>query len=181
MTRFLLWLLGGVLLGGLIHLIAILTLPLLAEETVWTRISAMEAENRMLVLPEVEAGAPNPLHLDPEIVYGLCRLDLSKGPAYMRGVLPDAFWSVALYNEAGAITYSTTNRDGIGQTLEMGIFNADQTRQLAQQQIDIAEGLLIVEAPSDRIFALVRLSPPHHAMRARFAQKLSEVACGQRS
>lgn len=181
MTRTLLWLLGGLLLGGIIHIAAILGLPLLAEETTWSRITAFDAKNRMLVLDPIRPGAPNPLHLDPELSYGLCRLDLADGPAYLNGVLPDAFWSVAVFNRNGIITYSTTNRDGIGQTVDMGIFNAAQTRLLAQQQIDIAEGLLIVESASDEIFVLVRLAAPHQAMRARFEQELSEITCGPRA
>ena len=181
MIRTLLWLVGGLILGGIIHITAILTLPLLAEETTWSRVSALEANNRMLVLDRVAQGDPNPLHLDPELSYGLCQIDLGEGPAYLNGVLPDAFWSVAVYDRNGVVIYSTTNRDGIGQTVDMGIFNAAQTRLLAQQQIEIAEGLLIVEAPANKLFVLVRLSPPHEAMRARFEQELSEITCGPRA
>ncbi|SMQ61030.1 Uncharacterized membrane protein [Devosia lucknowensis] len=181
MIRTLLWLIGGVLLGGVIHIVTILALPLLAEETTWTRVSAYEAANRIVILPRIEPGQPNPLQLDPELIYGLCQIDLGEGPAYLSGVLPDAFWSVALYNQSGVVSYSTTNRDGIGQTVEVGIFNAAQTRLLAQQQIDIAEGLLVVESTTDDLFALVRLSPPHEAMRPRFEQELSEISCGPRT
>ena len=117
MIRTLLWLVAGVVLGGIIHIIVILTLPALAEENVWTRVAALNA----------------------------------------------------------------TNRDGIGQTLQMGIFNAAQTRLLAQQQLDVAEGLLVVESSSNDLLILVRLAPPHHAMRERFEQELSEVTCGPRS
>lgn len=180
MIRTLLYVLGGLLLGGVIHIVAILTLPLLAEETAWTRIAALQAQNRMLILPPVAPGEANPLHLDPRLAYGVCQVDLAAGPAYLSGVLPDAFWSVAVFNAAGTVIYSTTNRDGIGQTVELGIFNEDQTRLLAQQQIDIAEGLLVVEAESDDLFILVRLAPPHEAMRNRFARELSKITCGTR-
>ncbi|MET3926198.1 hypothetical protein [Devosia sp. 2618] len=181
MTRFLLWLLSGLVLGGIIHIIVILTLPALADQSVWNRVAEYEADNRMVVLPPVVAGEPNPLALDPELTYGLCRVDLSQGPAYLSGTLPDAFWSVALFNETGIINYSTTNRDGIGQTVELGIFNAAQTRLLAQQQLDIAEGLLVVESPTDKLLILIRLAPPHQAMRARFENALKSIRCGTRS
>ena len=180
MIRTLLWLVAGVVLGGIIHIIVILTLPALAEENVWTRVAALKATNRMLVLPPVKAGEPNPLGLDPELAYGLCQVDLSQGPAYVSGQLPDAPWSVALFDTSGIVTYSTTNRDGIGQTLELGIFNAAQTRLLAQQQLDVAEGLLVVESRSDALFILVRLAPPHAIMRQRFEAALSAVTCGTR-
>lgn len=180
MIRTLLWLLGGLLLGGLIHLVTILMLPLLAEDTTWTRITQLEARNRVVILPPALPGEPNPFHLDTELSYGLCQVDLADGPAYLSGILPDAFWSVAIYNQAGIVTYSTTNRDGIGQTVDLGIFNAAQTSLLAQQQIDISEGLLVVESDTDKLFVLVRLSAPHRAMRARFEQELAEISCGPR-
>ena len=51
-------------------------------------------------------------------------------------------------------------------------------RLLAQQELEIAEGLLVVESDTDDIFVLVRLAPPHEAMRARFEAELTKVKCG---
>ncbi len=181
MTRTFMWLLAGAVLGGIIHIIVILTLPALAERTVWTRVEALNASNRMVVLSPVEAGADNPFSLDPLLIYGLCQIDLSKDPAFIGGVMPDAFWSIAIVDRAGTVLYSTTNRDGIGRTLQMGIFNAAQTRLLAQQQIEISEGLLVVEAQSDDLFAVVRLAPPFTAVRGRYASDLAKITCGKRA
>ena len=178
MIRTLLWLFGGVLLGGLIHLIVILMLPMLASKDVWTKVTALEARNKVVVLPAVLPGTPNPLHLDPGLAYAICQVDLSQGPGVLTGTLPDGFWSLAVFTRAGIIAYSTTNRDGIGRIRDLGIFNAAQTRLLAEQQIDISEGLLIVEAPADDIFILVRFAPPHPTMRPRFETALSQLACG---
>lgn len=180
MIRTLLWLAGGVLLGGVIHIVTILGLPRLAEETTWTRIETLAASNRVAVLPRVRPGEPNPLRLDSELTYGLCRIDLSQGAAYLSGILPDAFWSLAIYDQAGVILYSTTNRDGIGQTLDLGLFNPAQTRMLAQQQIDIDEDLLVVEVADDDLAVLIRLAPPHEVMRPRYEAALSRIRCGPR-
>ena len=54
MIRTLLWFIGGLLLGGVIHIITILALPLLAEETTWTRIAAFDAKNRVVVRLDVD-------------------------------------------------------------------------------------------------------------------------------
>lgn len=180
MIRTLLYLLAGVVLGGIIHIVVILVLPLLAEETVWSRISALGARNQVVILSAVEAGTPNPLGLDPEVIYGVCEVDLADGPAFMTGLLPDAFWSIAVHDKDGKVIYSTTNRDGIGRTLTLGIFNAAQTRLLAQQQIEIEEGLLIVEAQADRLFIVVRLAPAYQAARQRYETALAGVECGVR-
>jgi uncharacterized membrane protein len=176
--RTVLFVLAGVILGGIIHIVVILALPAFATTGVWDRVALLAPPATTVVLPQVAAGTPNPLALDPDLSYAICRLDLTKGPGSLSGTLPQAFWSLAVYGRNGGVIYSTTNRDGIGQTLDVGIFNADQTRLLAQQKLDIAEGLLIVESPMNDIFVVIRLDPPHQAMRARYEQMLAGVSCG---
>lgn len=178
MTRWLLWLLGGLVLGVIIHIGVILLLPRFATNDIWTKVAAFNALEKIVVLPAVTAGQPNPMRLDPELTYAVCQLDLRKGPGVVSGILPHAFWSVAVYNRNGTVIYSTTNRDGLGTSLDLGLFNSTQTRLLAEQQLDIAEGLLIVDAPSDDVFTVIRLAPPHQAMRARFETALSALVCG---
>ncbi|MBK1794303.1 hypothetical protein JHL21_07290 [Devosia sp. WQ 349] len=180
MIRSFLWLLGGAILGGIIHIVVILSLPSLAENTSWTRISALDADHKMLVLPAITAGGDNPLQLDPELVYGICKIDINEAPAFVQGTLPDAFWSVAVYNSDGIITYSTTNRDGIGQTVELGMFNSAQTQLLAQQQIEVSPNLLVVEMAHSEAVVVVRAAPPHDVMRPRFEVALAAVSCGPR-
>jgi uncharacterized membrane protein len=176
--RWLLWIAAGLVLGAIIHIAVILSLPLLITESLWTRISTLDALNRPVVLAAPAAGEPNPLRLDPEITYAVCRIDLREGPGVVQGLLPQAFWSVSVYGRSGVVLYSTTNRDGIGQVLDLGIFNAAQTRLLAEQQLDIAEGLLIVESREDDVIVGVRLAPPHQAMRRRFETELAKLRCG---
>lgn len=177
MGRTLLWIAAGLVLGAIIHLGVILGLPGVATRDVWSKVEALDAKGKIAVLPAVGAGQPNPFGLDPAMTYALCQVDLRKGPGVVSGLLPRGFWSLAVYDRQGAVIYSTTNRDGIGQTLDLGIFNATQTRLLAEQQIDIAEGLLIVESSSDDIFVLVRLALPHAAMRPRFEAALGDIIC----
>jgi uncharacterized membrane protein len=175
--RWILWLTGGVVLGAVIHIAVILSLPLLATDTLWPRIASLEAINRPVVLQAARVGEPNPLRLDPELAYAVCQIDLRNGPGLVQGALPQAFWSVAVYGASGNVIYSTTNRDGIGQMLALGIFNAVQTRQLAEQQLDLAEGLLIVESREDDVIVLVRLAPPHQVVRPRYEAALAAIAC----
>lgn len=178
MIRWVLWIAAGLVLGAIIHIAVILSLPLLITESLWTRVARLDALNRPVVLAAPLADEPNPLRLDPELAYAVCRIDLRQGPGVVQGLLPQAFWSVSVYGRSGVVVYSTTNRDGIGQVLDLGIFNAAQTRLLAEQQLDIAEGLLIVESREDDVIVAVRLAPPHEAMRRRFELELSKLRCG---
>ena len=177
MVRTLLYLLGGVLLGAAIHLVVILTLPGLASNNVSAKLATLGQLNKTVLLDTVAPGAANPLRLDPELSYAMCRLDLRSGPGELSGTLPLAFWSVSVYDKSGTVLYSTTNRDGIGQTLDLGVFDTAQTRLLAEQKIDVNAGLLIVESKSDDIFVVVKLEPPQPAMRDRYAAQLGKLAC----
>lgn len=177
MARTILYIAAGAVLGLIIHLVVILTLPRIAQDSASLRIEALAPINATTLIAVPAAGEPNPLRLDPGMTYAACRLDLKTGPGEVTGTLPMAFWSIAVYDHAGTVLYSTTNRDGIGQKLDLGIFDPAQTRLLAEQKIDIAPGLLIVEARTDDVFVIVRLAPPHPSMRARYEAQLQRLAC----
>jgi uncharacterized membrane protein len=177
MVRTVLYVVGGVLLGLMIHLVVILILPRISENPAYAQVASIKALDRTTLIPVPAAGEPNPLGLDPDLVYAVCQLDLSGGPGEVTGTLPLAFWSVAVYDNSGTVLYSTTNRDGIGQTLDLGIFDPAQTRLLAEQKIDISPGLLIVEARTDEVFVVVRLAPSHPSMRERYEAQLQRLAC----
>jgi uncharacterized membrane protein len=177
MVRAGLYLLGGVLLGLLIHVVVILILPELAPNGVAKRLAQLGQVEKTVLLGDVTAGAPNPLRLDPELTYAICRLDLRAGPGELSGTLPLGFWSVAIYDPAGTVIYSTTSRDGGGAALDIGLFDPGQTRLLAEQKIDVDSGLLIVESQTDDIFLVARLAPPQPAMRERYKALLSRLNC----
>lgn len=178
MTRIVLWAGGGVLLGLLIHLVVILILPSYASETVWTRVAAMDTMNDMTTMAAPAPGEDNPFGLDPALVYGVCQIDLSEGPAYVRGPLPEDFWSLSVYDTKGRAVYSTTNRAVKGRNLDMGIFNPSQTRMLAEQTLEVRQGLLIVEAFENDAFVAIRLAPDHVEMAPRYAEALNALQCG---
>lgn len=177
MSRLLFWIVAGAVLGALIHLIVILTLPASATRDVWHRLEQLAPLEATVILDDIAPGEPNPLALDPELLYGVCRLNLRDGPGVVNGQLPLTFWSVAVFNRDGHVIYSTTNRSGSGALLDMGLFNPAQTRLLAEQRFEIDEGLLIVEAGGNDVAVVVRLAPPHQAVRERYRQALSQLGC----
>ncbi len=175
--RIFLWLAASISLGIIIHLVVILSMPFLAPNTTWSRIGKLDAFEKMLVLDDIEPLAANPLRLDPELIYGVCRLSLTKGVGVVKGELPGDFWSVAVFDASGRAVYGTTNRSGIGQSLQLGIFNSAQTRLLAQQKLEISEGLLIVSSKLDDVFVVVRLAPAYPELRQRYKEQLAKLSC----
>src|SRR5437588_4404831 len=73
MIRWLLWLLGGLLLGGIVHLATVLLLPRTATQDAYTRLSTTAAANSIVPLP-----APTPddavlPFMDPAFATAVCR------------------------------------------------------------------------------------------------------------
>ena len=178
MIRTLVWLLAGLVLGGIIHLVVILTLPFFTTTSAWDRIPWADNPGAAVILAAPKPGEPNLLRLDPELAYAICRIDLSAGPGSVSARLPQAFWSISVYGRNGQVVYSTTNRDSVGTALDVGLFNPAQTRLLAEQKLDIADGLLIVETQVDDLMVLVRLAPPHPVERPRYEKALTTLKCG---
>ena len=117
----------GLVIGGIIHLVLVLMLPGLISTSAWDRIGALSGDgNGPVILAAPAPGEPNPLRLDPALATVACRLDLSSAPGHVAGVLPQSFWSVAVYGRNGQVIYSTTNRDGLGRALDLGVFTAQQ-------------------------------------------------------
>lgn len=177
MARTILYIVAGILLGAVIHLVVILMLPQVADHPVSSRIADLAGLSTTTIVPVPKRDQENPLRLDPYLSYAVCRLDLSEGPGELTGTLPSTFWSLAVYDLDGTVIYSTTNRDGIGQKLDLGLFDPAQTRLLAEQKIDIAPGLLIVETQSDEVMVVVRLAQLSSTVRARYEAQLARLAC----
>ncbi len=178
MKKTFLWIFAGLLFGLIIHLTIILLLPRFTPTSVWEIFAKIAPTGEIITLERPKALQANILHLDPELAYAACRYDLSKGPGILSGDLPDDFWSVGVFDKNGVAIYSTIGRSGTGKSLELGIFNPAQTRLLAEQQLDRQEGLIIVEAPHDQIFVVVRLAPPFPESWPRYREILSELECG---
>ena len=80
MMRWVLWLVGGALLGGIVHLGTVLLLPRAATHDAYARISAISPVNAVVPLPPPTADSAVVPYMDPAFASAVCRYDLSKGP-----------------------------------------------------------------------------------------------------
>ncbi|WP_127145627.1 DUF1254 domain-containing protein [Pelagibacterium montanilacus] len=177
MMRLGLTVLVGIACGIIIHIVMILVLPDFATRDLWHRLEAVTEPAQLVVLDDLAAGDPNPLRLDPELLYGVCRFDLDDGPGVLSGTLPGSFWSVAVFDADGHVVYSTTSRANASDDLDLGIFGPSQMRLLTEQSFEVEEGLIIAEAPGDEALAVLRLAPPHPAARDRYREALADLRC----
>ena len=80
MIRWLLWLLAGVLLGGIVHLVAVLILPRTATQDAYSRLTPVAPVNAVASVPQPSPQSEAMPFMDPAFATAVCRYDLSDGP-----------------------------------------------------------------------------------------------------
>ena len=98
MIRLALWLLGGLLLGGIVHLATVLMLPRMATQDAYARVSAVAPVNAVIPMPPPTPEKAVMPFMDPAFAVSVCRYDLSRGTLEILGAdQPGLHVGVVLY------------------------------------------------------------------------------------
>ncbi|WP_321341854.1 hypothetical protein [Breoghania sp.] len=160
MIRTALWVLGGLLLGGIIHIFAVILAPDYTSGDAWARLERFGPEARFNVLPAVKPGSePLPM-LDPTMAHAVCRFSLADGPVRLDATLLDTFWSFSLFNRRGETTYSFNDRTSGEGKLAMLVLSSSQLAMLRENPPSDLESLIVIETEDDEVFAMLRAFVP---------------------
>ena len=97
MIRWIFAILGGVLLGGVVHLVSVLALPRVATLDAYSRLTPISKVNAVTAIPmPTPKDAPMPF-MDPAFASAVCRYDLSNGPIKLTVPVSQAYTSVSFY------------------------------------------------------------------------------------
>ena len=160
----------GLVLAGLIHIVAVLTLPMLAPRNAQARLAALGPANTMIELPPASPGHQAMPMMAPDVRYAFCRFDLTNGPIRLRAAIADELWLIALYTPEGENFYTVAGADMKRAQLDLILAAADQT--VEEAGVDAPESsdeVLVVNAPVTEGIALIRapLAGPSRARKGR--------------
>ncbi len=163
------WVVGGLVLGLIIHIVSVLILPSLAENNAWSRLSRFGGFNTLHILPPATPQIEAIPDMDPSLRYAICRYDLETGPLKIVTTIPRYYWSLAIYDQSGGNYFTLNNRSAGRETLTLWI--ADQRQILAMEpdgQEDVEERL-IVKSNGRYGIAMLRIlvAGPSHETFAR--------------
>ena len=149
MIRLALWLLGGVLLGGIVHLTTVLWLPELATQDAYSRLVAGGAGQ----CGERRCRAPTPDNsvvpfLDPAFAMAVCRYDLASGPLKFSVPVSPAYTSVSFYTRNDVAYYAINDRAAGRRVIELELMTTEQRGELPGDEEVTAADRLIVESPT---------------------------------
>jgi uncharacterized membrane protein len=148
MIRLLFTIIAGVLLGGVVHLVAVLALPRIATQDAYSRLTPVTKLNAVTPLPAAEPGkAPMPL-MDPAFAIAICRYDLSGGPIKLTVPVSQAYTSVSFYTRNEVAYYAINDRSAGRKVIELDLMTEAQHAELPEEEDVTSADRLIIDSPS---------------------------------
>ena len=110
MMRIALWVLGALLLGGIVHLSTVLAMPTAANQDAYSRLSQRTPVNAVVPLPAASGQDATMPFMDPAFAVAVCRYDLSAGTLKLHAPLSQAYTSVTFYTRNSVAYYAINDR-----------------------------------------------------------------------
>jgi uncharacterized membrane protein len=155
-----LWLLGAILLGGIVHLVTVLLLPSMATQDAYARMSVIAPVNTVIPVP-----APTPERsvmpfMDPAFAVSVCRYDLSRGTLKLSVPISQAYTSVSFYSRSDVAYYAINDRAAGRRMIELDLMTAAQRAELPENEEITRADRLIVASPTTTGLIVIRALAP---------------------
>jgi len=177
MIRWLMWLLGGIVLGGMVHLVTVLALPATATRDAYSRLAPLTPVNTVVPLPEpVPANALLPF-TDPAFATAVCRYDLTAAPLKLTAPVSQAYTAVSFYTRKGIAYYAINDRAAGRRVIELDLMTPAQHADIPEEEDVTAADRLIVESPTPTGLILLKALAPEPGQMASARRALAAARC----
>src|SRR6202046_2489672 len=177
MIRFLLWVLGAILLGGIVHLATVLVLPRAAKQDASSRLLPLTKVNAVVPLPAPTAGSSIMPFMDPAFAGAVCRYDLATGIVKLNAPLSQAYTSVTFYTRNSVAYYAIDDRAAGRRAIELDLMTPEQHAQVPEGEDVTAADRLIIESPSMTGLIVLRALAPEPGLMPMARQALANAKC----
>jgi uncharacterized membrane protein len=177
MSRLPLWILGALLLGGIVHLSTVLAMPQAATQDAYSRLAALAPVNNLVQLaPPTAENAIMPF-MDPAFAVAVCRYDLSLGALKFNAPLSQAYTSVTFYTRKSVAYYAINDRAAGRRTIELDLMTPQQHAELPEQEDVTAADRLIIESPTTTGLIVLRALAPEPGLMTMARRALAGARC----
>jgi uncharacterized membrane protein len=177
MIRLALWILGALLLGGIVHLSTVLAMPSAANQDAYSRLSQLTPVNAVIALPAPSAKDSTMPFMDPAFAVAVCRYDLSGGALKLRAPLSQAYTSVTFYTRNSVAYYAINDRAAGRRAIELDLMTEEQHAELPEEEDVTAADRLIIESPTLRGLIVLRALAPEPGLMAMARRALAGAQC----
>jgi len=169
----------GLVLAGLIHIVAVLTLPSLAPRNAQARLADLGPVNTMIELPAATTGKQAIPMTAPDVRYAFCRFDLANGPVRLSATIADDLWLIGLYTPEGDNFYAVAGADLKKRDVQFVIVSPDQTvEEAGVDSPETSDEILVVNSPVTEGIAMIRAPLRGPSRAARAEEALKATSCG---
>ena len=156
MIRIALWLLGGLMLGGVVHLGSVLALPRTATQDAYSRLAPISPLNVVAALPVPTPDNATLPFMDPAFAVAVCRYDLSGGPLKITTPVGQSYTTLSFQPRFGVAYYAINDRAAGRRIIELELMTAEQRSLLPEDEEVTAADRLIVESPTPSGIVVLR-------------------------
>lgn len=148
MIRLLFAIVGGILLGGVVHLVSVLALPRIASQDAYSRLARITAVNDVTPLPLTDPGNEPMPFMDPAFAAAVCRYDLASGPIKLTVPVSQSYTSVSFYTRSDVAYYAINDRSAGRRVIELTLMTEAQHAELPEEEDVTAADRLIIDSPT---------------------------------
>ncbi len=177
MIRWLIWIIGGVLLGGIVHLATVLAMPRTASQDAYSRLVPLTAVNKMVLLPEPTPKAAVMQLMDPAFATAVCRYDLTSGSIKLNAPVSESYTSVTFYTRDSIAYYAINDRAAGRRAIELDLMTAQQHEQIPEEEDVTAADRLIINSPGTRGLIVLRALALEPAFMPMVRRALAAAQC----
>jgi uncharacterized membrane protein len=177
MIRVLLWTLGAVLLGGVVHLSTVLALPRAATQDAYSRLVPLTPVNAMMLLAAPTAEAATMPFMDPAFAAAVCRYDLSTGTLKLNAPVSQAYTSVTFYTRNSIAYYAINDRAAGRRAIELDLMTPEQHADVPEEEDVTAADRLIIDSPTPTGLIVLRALAPEPGLMPMARQALAGAQC----
>jgi uncharacterized membrane protein len=171
------WIAGGLVMGGIVHLAAIMVLPRTATKDAYARLAALGPVNGFAVLPAPTPQASSVPFMDPAFATAVCRYDLGKGPVKLTVPVSQAYTSVTFYTRYDVAYYAINDRAAGRRSIELDLMTTKQRQDLPEDEEITAADRLIVESPGTTGLIVARAFSPEPSLLPAATATLAAAQC----
>lgn len=171
--------LGAAMIAALVHIVAILVIPLYATRDAYARLSQLGPVNATIALPQSSPQERLIPYGDPAVASAFCRFDLTDGPLRVKAPVDGSgFASLSFHTRRGSIFYAITDKAATHGTLEALVLTEEQLRVVsAKDDEDVPVQELRIVSTGRQGFVLMRALSEEPSLYPRAAARARSLTC----
>ena len=179
MNKTALWALGGLCLGGVIHIVAVLGVPVVTDKTPWAGIASLGSAGSFHLITRNDTPIGT---LDPAMIHAACAFDLSGESASLELDFSAALWTVSVFDSLGRSVFALSGNEPM---LGLDLVTVSEESEEADAASDDEDGAqpedldrqFAAQVPEDRGFIVLRIYSPYDVDRDDVLDALSDARC----